>query len=68
MRKYQLEMKLSIFDGSRSVEEGKDLVVYTDGNDIWGVICAGFHEMIDVLVKTGRCRPIAFGAKESGWR
>lgn len=68
MRKYQLSIKLSVFDGSRSQEEGRDLHIYTDGNDIWDVICAGFNEMIERLIQTGKYKPVSSGVKQSEWR
>lgn len=67
MRKYQLTMKLSVFDGTRSEEDGRDLTVYVDGNDVWGVICEGVRLTIDALTRAGRHRPVAFGATNIKW-
>lgn len=68
MRKYQLTLKLSVFDGTRTEEEGRDLNVYVDGNNIWGVICGGFQELTNALVRAGKHMPLAFGAREVNWR
>ena len=42
MRKYQITIKFSLYDGLRKPSEARDLNVYADGNDLWGVVCGGF--------------------------
>ena len=68
MRKYQMSIIFGVYDGSRSDMESNELHVYADGNNIWGVICGGFQRLVNALVETGRCRPIAFGCCEHEWK
>lgn len=65
MRQFQLSINLHYLnEDNRPVS----LDVYTDSNNIWETICAGFSELIAELQKTGKMELPSFGAKESRWR
>lgn len=68
MRKYQISIIFGVYDGSRNGQNGNELHVYADGNNIWGVICGGFQRLINVLAEAGHHKPISFGCCEHEWR
>ena len=68
MRKYQITIKLSFFDGLRKPTEARELNVYADGNDLWGTICGGFHQLVHALVHTGNLPNEPYVVKQHEWR
>lgn len=58
MRKYQLTIKLDCFHEPGKTET---IRVYADANNVWETICAGFHQLIDIIKSNGFRLP-SFGA------
>lgn len=65
MRKFQLSINLHYLN-----EDNRPVVldVYTDSNNIWETICAGFSELISELENKGAMELPSFGRKENWWR
>ena len=55
MRKFQISIKLQMFDEN----EPKSLSVYADSNNLWETICAAFHELMDGLEAEGYLSGVA---------
>lgn len=47
MRKFQLTITLDCFDNPSK----KSIKVYTDANNVWEAVCAGFRRLTDCLNK-----------------
>lgn len=60
MRKFQLTITLDCFDNPSK----KSVKVYTDANNVWEAVCAGFRRLTDCLNKEGYALP-QFGVVDS---
>lgn len=68
MRKYQFSLKLHIADDLQKPTEARELQIYTDGNDLWQTIAAGFHELISSLKQTRNYNLPSVVVKEHDWK
>lgn len=60
MRKFQLTITPDCFDNHGK----KSIKVYTDANNVWEAVCAGFRRLTDCLNKEGYVLP-QFGVIDS---
>lgn len=65
MRKYQITINMHIVDENTKPTEARNLAVYADGNDLLGTIYAGFQELIESLVHSGK---LPYVMRQHEWR
>ena len=68
MRKYQITIKMHIVDENTKPTDARNLIVYADGNDMLGTISAGFRELIESLLQSGKMLPLPYVVKDHEWR
>lgn len=68
MRKYQITIDMHIVDENTKPTDARNLIVYADGNDILGTISAGFTELVEALVHSGKMLPLPYVVRQHRWK